>query len=215
MEADNGLLLALSTAPDGGEDEYNEWYDDEHAPARLTVPGIRTARRYREISEGKNYLAYYDLDSVPVLDKDEYRALAAKASDRERRILRDVTPDRRVYSGIRTPAVSEARNWDICGEFLLAVWWTPAPGTEGDFNAWYTKEHIPLLMKVPGWLRARRYRLLTGAGPNYLALHDLASGEALREPAHEAAVQTPWRQRVKADQREYIRKLFRLWRRFD
>lgn len=214
MKAANGLLLALSTAPEGGEKEYHAWYDEEHAPARLGVPGIRTARRYRDTSADRNYLACYDLDSVDVLDKPEYLRLPAEASDRERRILPQMAADRRVYQGTATPEVSRARDWGICGDVLLAVWWTPAPGTDEEFNAWYSEEHIPLLMKVPGWLRVRRYSLLTGDGPRYLALHDLSSSGAFRESAY-AAAQTPWRERMVASRREYDRRLFRLWRRFD
>lgn len=215
MRTAKGLLLALSAPPDGGEDEYNAWYDEEHAPARLTVPGIRTGRRYRETTTGNDYLAYYDLDSTEVLASPEYEALAGNASDRERRILPVVMPDRRVYQEVITPEVSRAGDWNICGDVLLAVWWTPAPGTEEDFNAWYTEEHIPLLMKVPGWLRVRRYSLVSGNGAHYLALHDLSSEAALQEPSHAVAGQTPWRDRVTASRREYKRLLFRLWRRFD
>lgn len=215
MNAANGLLLALSTVPEGGEEEYHAWYDDEHAPARLTVPGIRTARRYRDIAASREYLACYDLDSVDVLDRPEYLKLPGQASDRERRILPRIAADRRVYQAIATPEVSRAQDWDICGDVLLAVWWTPAPGTDEDFNAWYGEEHIPLLMKVPGWLRIRRYSLLTGNGPRYLALHDLTSEGALGEPAHAAAGQTPWWQRMTASRREYSRRVFRLWRRFE
>lgn len=210
----NGLLLALSTAPEGQEQEYHDWYDEEHAPARLTVPGIRTARRYRDTAAHRGYLACYDLDSAGVLDSPDYLKLPAAASGRERRILREVAPDRRVYQAVPTPDVSRSRDLGICGQVLLAVWWTPAPGTDDDFNAWYTQEHVPLLMKVPGWLRIRRYSLLAGNGPRYLALHDLTSEDALAQPAH-AAAQTPWRNRLAAERPEYDRRLFQLWRRFD
>lgn len=210
-----GLLLVLSTALEGSEQEYHHWYDEEHAPARLTVPGIRTARRYRDTAADQDYLAWYDLDSVDVLDTPQYLKLPARASDRERRILPAIALDRRVYQEIPTPEVSRARDWGICGEILLAVWWTPAPGTEEDFNAWYREEHVPLLMKVPGWLRIRRYALLAGGGPRYLALHDLSSQDAFREPAYAEARQTAWRDRLVPERREYDRRLFRLWRRFD
>jgi len=37
------------------EEEFNAWYDSEHLPERLAIPGFRSAR------EGK-YLATYELD---------------------------------------------------------------------------------------------------------------------------------------------------------
>lgn len=214
MTAANGLLLALTTAPAGAEEEYNAWYDQEHAPARLRVPGFRTARRYRDSTASRNYLACYDLDAADVLDQPEYLTLASRASVRERRIVPQLAADRRVYHAIATPELSRAQDEGVCGGTLLAVWWTPALGADSELDAWYDQEHIPLLMNVPGWLRVRRYSLLAGDGPRYLALHDLCAPEALREPAH-AATKTPWRERLAASRREYDRRLFRLWRRFD
>ena len=35
-----GLLLVLSNAGDGKEDEFNDWYDNVHVPHMLNVPGI-------------------------------------------------------------------------------------------------------------------------------------------------------------------------------
>jgi hypothetical protein len=210
----NDLLLVLTTAPVGVDEEYNAWYDEEHAPARLGVPGIRTARRYRDTATSRNYLACYDLDSADILDQPAYLGLSADASARERRIVPRIAPDRRVYQAITTPEVSRAKDEGVCGGLLLAVWWTPAPGADEELDAWYGWEHIPLLMNVPGWLRVRRYSLLAGNGPRYLALHDLSTPEALQERAH-AATRTPSRERLAASRREYDRRLFRLWRRFD
>lgn len=216
MKPQNGLLFVLSAVSPNNADAYHAWYDEEHAPARLGVDGIETARRYQDISGENNYLAYYDLKSASVLDSPAYRALAPAASAREREVLAAIPPlDRRVYQAVRTPAASVADDVSICGDVLLAVWWTPAPGKEADFNSWYDEEHIPLLMRVPGWLRIRRYSLLEGNGPGYLALHDLASESSLETPEYQAATTTPWRDRVVADRVEYERRLFRLLRRFD
>ena len=38
------------------------------------------------------------------------------------------------------------------------------PEFEHDFNRWYEKEHIPERLAIPGFLRAFRYRAVTG-GP--------------------------------------------------
>jgi hypothetical protein len=38
----------------------------------------------------------------------------------------------------------------------------PAPGRESEFDTWYTNQHIRDLVKVPGIISARRFRLVEG-----------------------------------------------------
>jgi hypothetical protein len=47
--------------------EFNEWYNKEHLPELLAVPGILSAARYEAIKGGPKYLAFYELESVAVL----------------------------------------------------------------------------------------------------------------------------------------------------
>src|SRR4051794_37755375 len=47
--------------------EFNEWYNKEHLPELLSVPGILSAARYEAIKGGPQYLAFYELESVAVL----------------------------------------------------------------------------------------------------------------------------------------------------
>ena len=51
------------------EEEFNAWYDSEHLPERLSIPGFRSARRW--VFE-KTYLATYELDSPAVLTSPRY-----------------------------------------------------------------------------------------------------------------------------------------------
>jgi len=64
-----GLLLTLTEPPAGMEEEFNAWYDTEHIPERLAIPGFRAARRW--VHE-KTYLATYELDSLEVLSSSAY-----------------------------------------------------------------------------------------------------------------------------------------------
>jgi hypothetical protein len=69
-----GLLLTMTEPPPAMEEEFNAWYDDEHLPERLAVPGYRSARRWvAELprDQGK-YLATYELDSAAVLRSPAY-----------------------------------------------------------------------------------------------------------------------------------------------
>jgi hypothetical protein len=66
-----GLLLTLTEPPPAMEEEFNAWYDEEHLPERLAIPGFRSARRW---VSGRTYLATYELDCAAVLQSAPYLA---------------------------------------------------------------------------------------------------------------------------------------------
>src|SRR5215471_1129216 len=47
--------------------EFNEWYNKEHLPELLSVPGILSAARYEAVKGGPQYVACYELESVAVM----------------------------------------------------------------------------------------------------------------------------------------------------
>ena len=84
-----GLLLTLTEPPAGMEEEFNAWYDLEHLPERLSIPGFRSARRW--VADGRpgegKYLATYELDSLAVLSSPPYRARFEKPTPWTKRCL--------------------------------------------------------------------------------------------------------------------------------
>jgi hypothetical protein len=72
----------------------------------------------------------------------------------------------------------------------------PKEGMEEDFNDWYTNQHMPDLMKIPGFVRASRYKLSDGVttptGPNaspaapsgqrYLAIYEIEADDVAYVP---------------------------------
>lgn len=70
------------------------------------------------------------------------------------------------------------------------------PEAAADFNAWYDQEHLPGLAAVPGTVRARRFRRLSGS-PEYLACYDLVSPDVLGSPPWLAVRNTDWSNRVR------------------
>ena len=84
-----GLLLTLTEPPPHMEEEFNAWYDSEHLPERLSIPGFRSARRW--VVDGKpgdgKYLATYELDSPTVLSSAEYLARFQRPTPWSRRCL--------------------------------------------------------------------------------------------------------------------------------
>jgi hypothetical protein len=74
-------------------------------------------------------------------------------------------------------------------------------------------EHIPMLLEVPGWQRIRRFRLvraMDAPGPEVLSVQELAGPEVLEEPGYQAAISTPWRDRVVASALHRERRVFGL-----
>lgn len=67
-----GLIFAQLNLPPEYEEEFNDWYDLEHIPQRLTLPGWRTARR-GERASAPRYIALYDLDTLDVLAHRLYK----------------------------------------------------------------------------------------------------------------------------------------------
>lgn len=203
-----GLFYVYTDPGSVDEAEFHDWYDHEHGPARLTVPGIRNALRYGPLDDLKPpWLALYDLDSPQVIDSPEYQALGPRASDRDKSVgARLATLDRRVYEQI---SLDGSVN-DPAPVVLAVATSVPAEATD-DLNAWYTDEHIPMLLGVPGWLRIRRFRLtraLDAPSPDFLSVHELAGPEVLTEPGYRAAISTPWRDRVVASALSRERRVF-------
>ena len=78
--ANKGFLLVTMQTPPAFEEEFNAWYDTEHLPERLAVPGFETALRFVCLSGHPRYLAMYDLARPEVLDSPEYLQIAFENS---------------------------------------------------------------------------------------------------------------------------------------
>lgn len=59
-----GLCISSMEVDPAIEDEFNEWYDEEHMPLMDAVPGMLAARRFRAIAGLPRYVAVYHLESV-------------------------------------------------------------------------------------------------------------------------------------------------------
>ena len=202
----DGLLYVLSDPGEVPEAEFHDWYDTEHLPARLTVPGIASAYRFAALDDHTPpWLATYDL-SPGALKSPEYQAIVANASDREKSIMATLAVlDRREYELISDTGPTEG-----APATLLAVAMSVPPGSVADTDAWYADEHIPLLMAVPGWRRIRRFRLVNGNAPDYLALHEVDGLSVFEDADYRAAVSTPWRNRIVANATARDRRVFGL-----
>jgi hypothetical protein len=92
------VLLEPTTV---AEDEFHDWYDTEHLPQRIAVPGLVTAERFVCTDGWPRYLALFDWDSLDVLNTPACKAARdiATRTPWTRRIMR------RVRGWIRKEAV--------------------------------------------------------------------------------------------------------------
>ena len=70
-----GILLAAMNFSAAPEDEFHDWYDLEHVPERLRVPGFLNGERWIGATNPKISVATYDLDNVGVLKSPPYLVL--------------------------------------------------------------------------------------------------------------------------------------------
>jgi hypothetical protein len=109
--ANKGFLLVTMQPAPAFEEEFNAWYDSEHIPERLAVPGILTARRYVARGGHPRYLAMYDLVNHGVMSSPGYLAVGFdRASPWTKRVTSRVSPWRssgdQVWPGDRLTGVA-------------------------------------------------------------------------------------------------------------
>src|SRR5438874_9582353 len=123
-----GILIAAMDFSACPEDEFHDWYDLEHIPERLGVPGFINAERWIGSANGTPW--------------------TKRVTGRTRSIIRLEGEQIRPGDALAPDGAAA----------LLLIAMNPAPEAESEFNEWYNTEHLPALGGVPGVLRARRYR---------------------------------------------------------
>lgn len=81
----------------------------------------------------------------------------------------------------------------LLGQAVLALWGTADPEQDAAFNDWYTHEHLPERIAVPGFLRARRYVADLDPHPRwtYFTLYETDSLATLTSPEYLRVLNTP------------------------
>lgn len=211
------ILVVMTDIDPENEDELNTWYNEEHIPLILAVPGVLTARRYRAVEGQPKYLALYDVVDVRVLEQPEYLRITSwgpDATPRARRVdasYRNLS--RGIYQHILTLPSPEPADLSPARAVLL-VGLEIEPAHDQEFNDWYDMEHLPALSQVPGVVRARRYKLyaqglkLRGTPTTYVALYDLERREVLASDDWSRRSTTPWAERVRRFFTRRIRNVY-------
>ena len=198
-----GLLFASFDFTAAHEDEFHDWYDLEHIPERLRVPGFINAERWIGDENPKIAVATYDLESLSVLQSAPYLAVGydnasvwtKRVTAIAHRILR-FTGDQLVPGNATAPAGAGA---------LLVATMNVDPAAEHEFNEWYNTEHLPQLGAVPGVLCARRFQSSAADWERqYLALYHMTGPEVSRSDAWTKAADTEWTGRMRPHFRDLL-----------
>lgn len=178
------------------EDRFNTWYDTDHIPVRMVLDGFVAAQRYRAL-DNDNYLVVYDMDTMAALKTPGYEKVKTDPSDETRWMLSNVSNFTR-YLGNEIGREGRLGDEALKAPYVFCAMFNVPESDTQAFDAWMTDDHMPILLGNKDWLGVRRFELTVSEPVPYtrLAIHYLASLDALTSPEREAARQTEWRQRM-------------------
>lgn len=90
------------------------------------------------------------------------------------------------------------------------------PQDPDDFNRWYSEEHLPLVVRIPGYLRTLRYRIgpLTPVTeedvPTYLTVHEMEDLGGFASEEAKQSIETAWTKKQMAESRVFVSRGWRL-----
>ena len=74
MVDSNCILIVATGVQSEMEMEFNEWYNKEHIPGLLKVPGVLRAGRYVSINGSPKYFAIYEHENEFVREREDYKS---------------------------------------------------------------------------------------------------------------------------------------------
>jgi hypothetical protein len=208
MSEPGAMLGVWMEVPAEVEDDFNRWYNEEHLPDRLALPGFLGARRYVSLEGTPKYFAAYDLGGLEALASDSYQKARANPTSWTSSITGSLTANIRneyeLMTTIGRPPVEGA-------PFALLVRLETDDEHDAELNEWYEQEHLAALAGVPGVLSARRYRCVSGS-PRYLMIYEAENREVIRNDAWNKAATTEWTLRMRPHFRNRADNIVRLIR---
>ena len=167
-----GLMMVWVDVPSEHEDEFNHWYNEEHLPELLAVPGVLNAARYEAVMSGPKHLACYELQSPSVVETDAFTS--RKPTEWAQKIGPRVIGSNlinNVYEMIHPANLSTDISGSDMAQALQIGRMDIAPENSDEWNKWYSGVYVPNYEKVPGCIRGRRWKAVKGE-PNYSVVYE-------------------------------------------
>ncbi len=187
------FFLVFNNPRPGFEAQYNRWYDEQHAPDVVSIPGFVSAQRFilndvqlRAVALKKpRYLVLYeirtnDLPAVLAEVKHRLQSGQTRLSDSldpasgQMYIYREFRPQVAGVGG--EPADARPGTMQT---YYQVVFGDATAGQDEAFNRWYDQDHAPSMASIPGFMWARRATVSDtqmepiAAPSRYLALFEI------------------------------------------
>ncbi|XDG03591.1 hypothetical protein ABKA04_003206 [Annulohypoxylon sp. FPYF3050] len=196
------LFVTMQPRPELPLAQFHEWYNNEHGPTRLRLPFFQNGLRYRA-ADGKKpeFLAAYNVTSMPLLETDMYKELRANRSAHEAATIAKVDVERHFWDLVSTKQsqlfIPSGHLTDAEAErvvlFTVELKLKKVANAEAKTQKWF-EDHVDMLSRVPGWLRSRILRtssLEIGAPTSFIVLHEFSNENRLGDVAKNIAESTP------------------------
>jgi len=180
----DGLLMVYSDVAAEHDEEYNRWYNEEHIPERLSIPGVLNAARYEAVQGGPRYLACYELESADTWHSGEWQKWLREPTEWSKRMSPSVIGTayiRNLYTRIYPDHVPEETAQAGMAPVVLVGRMSVPPELDEQFNLAYNTDRLPMCASIPGYIRARRFQAVMGE-PKYITVHEMESEAVADSP---------------------------------
>ncbi len=134
------------------EADFNAWYNRQHLPERLAVPGFRSGARYRSVSGRRRYFAFYETEGMATLNSEAYLARLDNPTAWTRRIMPEMLNAARSAFHVRAK-IGRGR-----GGFAATLRFAPRAGKEDALERWLGSEALPALVAHDDVVAAQLWR---------------------------------------------------------
>ncbi len=169
------LLMVWVDVSADVDEEFNRWYNEEHIPELLAIPGVLDAARYVAVSGSPKYLACYELENPEVRDTPEYLAHVDHPTEWSVKVNLRGIATRMIannYRQIFPLEVSREVSQSAMAPVLQMGRMSIPPDQEDEFNEFYNTIYAPNYERVEGCRRFRRYSVYKGNGPKYSVVYE-------------------------------------------
>ena len=192
-----GLLYVEVDCPPELESEFHLWYNTEHIPERMRIPGFVTGRRYSALEGAPRWLAAYELEHPEVLESREYLDwLGPRQTAWTKRMVSSTRVDRSVFRLVQRAGSAMQSKQGKQATGLLTVRYEASPAGEEMINVWHDGVFCQELLQSPGVQRACRYASAEGKGQ--LVLYELEQPWVVQHPNFRRLWTTGWDERRKS-----------------
>ena len=176
------LMMVWVDVPEDKEAEFNKWYKDAHIAELMSVPGILNAARYEAVSSGPKHLACYEIESAAEFETDAFKnrpvtPWAKRAGVSAVGTGRIANRYEMIYPEALTPEIAQS---DMAPALQIGRM-DIGPADEDEWNRWYSGVYVPNYIKVPGCIRARRWKVVLGE-PKYGVVYEFEHEKVSESP---------------------------------